>query len=148
MYNRIPESSAEADLIKIRYIPRAHNRKYWSRHLQSFSYFKLWTNGVSMMEGTHRKLRAMYWDTKLVREGSSLIFNLAHWIQVTTVQNHWRSFLNCTAKILPGTLVPRATMQMAVMESLRPIVQPTCEATSPMTAVTKPIMPMLITNVG
>lgn len=41
--------------------------------------------------------------------------------------------------ILPGILVPKATKQMAVTESLIPSVQPKCEATSPIIAVTTPI---------
>lgn len=39
-------------------------------------------------------------------------------------------------------LVPRATNTMAVTESLMPSVQPKCEATSPMTAVTSPMQMM------
>lgn len=42
-------------------------------------------------------------------------------------------------KISPGILVPKATKTMAVTESLMPKVQPKCDATSPMTAVTMPI---------
>ena len=49
---------------------------------------------------------------------------------------------------LPGTEVPRATMQMAVMESFIPMVQPTWEATSPIRAVTRPIPMILIVNEG
>lgn len=40
---------------------------------------------------------------------------------------------------IPGILVPRATNTMAVTESLMPSVQPKCEATSPMMAVTTPM---------
>lgn len=40
---------------------------------------------------------------------------------------------------VPGILVPRATNTIAVTESLMPKVQPKCEATSPMIAVTIPI---------
>lgn len=38
----------------------------------------------------------------------------------------------------PGTEVPRATNTTAVTESLRPMVQPKCEARSPVTAVRMP----------
>ena len=41
---------------------------------------------------------------------------------------------------LPGSEVPNATNEMAVMLSLRPMVQPKCEAKSPITAVRIPIM--------
>lgn len=47
---------------------------------------------------------------------------------------------------VPGMLVPRATNTMAVTESLIPNVQPKCEATSPMMAVTTPIERMEITK--
>lgn len=40
---------------------------------------------------------------------------------------------------IPGILVPKATNTMAVTESLIPKVQPKCEATSPIIAVTTPI---------
>lgn len=40
---------------------------------------------------------------------------------------------------LPGKLVPNATKTIAVTESLIPSVQPKCDATSPITAVTIPI---------
>lgn len=43
---------------------------------------------------------------------------------------------------LPGILVPRATKQIAVTESLINKVQPKCDATSPMIAVTTPIQKM------
>ena len=39
-----------------------------------------------------------------------------------------------------GSEVPRATKVMAVTELLRPIVQPTCAARSPMNAVRMPMM--------
>ena len=39
---------------------------------------------------------------------------------------------------LPGKLVPRATNEIEVTESFRPIVQPKLDAISPMTAVNKP----------
>lgn len=42
----------------------------------------------------------------------------------------------------PGILVPRATNTMAVTESLMPSVQPKWEATSPIIAVTTPIIKM------
>ena len=42
----------------------------------------------------------------------------------------------------PGTEVPRATNTTAVTESLRPTVQPKCEAKSPVTAVRTPIREM------
>lgn len=51
----------------------------------------------------------------------------------------YRSFSIMIIYHLPGILVPRATKQIAVTESLIPKVQPKCEATSPMTAVTRPI---------
>ena len=41
--------------------------------------------------------------------------------------------------ILPGTLVPNATNEMAVTASLRPTVQPKLDARSPMNAVRTPI---------
>lgn len=47
---------------------------------------------------------------------------------------------------LPGTLVPRATKQIAVTVSLIPRVHPKCEATSPMTAVTTPMQKIDITK--
>lgn len=47
--------------------------------------------------------------------------------------------------VLPGMLVPRATNTMAVTASFTPTVAPKCEATSPMTAVTKP-MPKIDTT--
>lgn len=40
---------------------------------------------------------------------------------------------------IPGILVPSATKTIAVTESLIPSVQPKCDATSPITAVTTPI---------
>jgi hypothetical protein len=43
---------------------------------------------------------------------------------------------------LPGTLVPRATNEMAVIESLSPIVHPKLEARSPIKAVKTPIIAM------
>jgi hypothetical protein len=46
---------------------------------------------------------------------------------------------------LPGILVPRATKPMAVTESLSPILQPRCEAKSPITAVRTP-MPAIETT--
>lgn len=46
----------------------------------------------------------------------------------------------------PGILVPSATNTMAVTESLIPNVQPKCEATSPMIAVTTPIQRMETTK--
>ncbi len=39
----------------------------------------------------------------------------------------------------PGTLVPNATIVMAVTESLIRLKQPKCDATSPMIAVKNPI---------
>lgn len=52
--------------------------------------------------------------------------------------------LLCYAQIailsqLPGILVPSATKTIAVTESLMPNVQPKCDATSPITAVTTPM---------
>lgn len=47
---------------------------------------------------------------------------------------------------LPGILVPRATNTMAVTESLIPNVQPKCDATSPIIAVTTPIERIEITK--
>lgn len=47
---------------------------------------------------------------------------------------------------LPGILVPRATNTMAVTESLIPNVQPKCDATSPMIAVTIPMQRMETTK--
>lgn len=44
--------------------------------------------------------------------------------------------------VLPGTLVPSATIEMAVTESLRLMVQPKWLATSPMSAVKNPIPSM------
>lgn len=44
--------------------------------------------------------------------------------------------------------MPNATNPIAVIVSLRPIVQPTWDAMSPITAVTIPIPRMLITKVG
>ena len=41
---------------------------------------------------------------------------------------------------LPGTLVPRATNEIAVMASFNPIVQPKWDAKSPMNAVRTPTM--------
>ena len=41
---------------------------------------------------------------------------------------------------VPGTEVPNATNAMALTESLRQMKQPNCAATSPMTAVQRPIM--------
>jgi len=43
-------------------------------------------------------------------------------------------------------LVPRATKLSAVTLSLRPTVQPKCAATSPMTAVSAPMMSMDTVN--
>lgn len=48
----------------------------------------------------------------------------------------------------PGTLVPRATIVMAVIESLMWLIQPKCAATSPMTAVSKPMKKMDPTKAG
>lgn len=48
---------------------------------------------------------------------------------------------------VPGTLVPRATKAIAVIASLRPMVQPKCEARSPINAVRIPIPRMDKTNV-
>ena len=48
---------------------------------------------------------------------------------------------------IPGTLVPRATKAMALTESLRKMKHPRCPATSPMTAVTRPIIRMDKTKV-
>ena len=48
---------------------------------------------------------------------------------------------------IPGTLVPKATKAMALTESLRKMKQPRCPATSPMMAVTKPIMRIDVTKV-
>ena len=48
----------------------------------------------------------------------------------------------------PGTLVPRATMVMAVIESLIWLIQPKWAATSPMTAVRRPMKNMDITKAG
>ena len=50
--------------------------------------------------------------------------------------------------ILPGTEVPRATKAMALTESLRKMKQPKCPATSPMTAVHRPIIAIEITKQG
>jgi hypothetical protein len=41
---------------------------------------------------------------------------------------------------LPGKEVPKATKEIAVTLSFRPIVQPKCEAKSPITAVKTPII--------
>ena len=45
-------------------------------------------------------------------------------------------------KYLPGTLVPRATMVIAVILSLMRLKHPKWEAKSPITAVSKPIQQM------
>lgn len=42
----------------------------------------------------------------------------------------------------PGTDVPKATNTTAVTESFRPIVQPKCDARSPVTAVRTPMSDM------
>lgn len=47
--------------------------------------------------------------------------------------------LNDKHRCPPGTEVPRATNTTAVTESLRPTVQPKCEARSPVTAVRTPM---------
>ena len=44
--------------------------------------------------------------------------------------------------IRPGTLVPNATNEMAVTLSFRPMVQPKCDAKSPMNAVKTPMKKM------
>ena len=49
---------------------------------------------------------------------------------------------------VPGTEVPRATKAMAFTESLRKMKQPKCPATSPMTAVHRPIIAIEITKQG
>ena len=49
---------------------------------------------------------------------------------------------------VPGTLVPRATKAMALTESFRKMKHPRCPATSPMIAVTRPIMRMDVTKVA
>lgn len=46
----------------------------------------------------------------------------------------------CFFMFLPGRLVPRATKVMATTLSANPMVQPKCEATSPMTIVNTPII--------
>ena len=46
----------------------------------------------------------------------------------------------------PGILVPNATKHMAVTASRIPNVQPKCDATSPITAVTRPIQIMETTK--
>lgn len=51
-----------------------------------------------------------------------------------------------TGILLPGILVPSATNTMAVTESLIPNVQPKCDATSPIIAVTTPIERIEITK--
>ena len=51
-------------------------------------------------------------------------------------------FTECDAVVLPGTLVPRATNEIAVIESFSPTVQPKADARSPMNAVSTPIIPM------
>lgn len=56
-------------------------------------------------------------------------------------QIKWNAWL-----LSPGILVPRATNTMAVTESLMPNVQPKCDATSPMIAVTTPMHRMEITK--
>ena len=48
----------------------------------------------------------------------------------------------------PGTLVPSATMVMAVIESFMWLIQPKCAATSPMTAVSRPMKKIDITKAG
>ena len=48
----------------------------------------------------------------------------------------------------PGTLVPSATIVMAVIESLMWLIQPKCAAISPMTAVSKPMKKMDVTKAG
>ena len=50
--------------------------------------------------------------------------------------------------VKPGTLVPRATIVMAVIESLMRLIQPKCAAMSPMTAVKRPMKAMDVTNAG
>ena len=49
---------------------------------------------------------------------------------------------------VPGTEVPKATKAIALTESLRKIKQPKWPATSPMTAVQRPIIAMEITKQG
>ena len=49
---------------------------------------------------------------------------------------------------VPGTEVPKATKAIALTESLRKIKQPKWPATSPMTAVHRPIIAMEITKQG
>jgi hypothetical protein len=56
-----------------------------------------------------------------------------------------------TAELLvvkPGTLVPRATIVMAVIESFMWLMQPKCAAMSPMAAVITPMKNMEQTNAG
>lgn len=48
----------------------------------------------------------------------------------------------------PGTLVPRATIVMAVTESLILLKHPKCEATSPIVAVSNPMPIMDPKNAG
>lgn len=61
-------------------------------------------------------------------------------IDLAAVENEWNGvvFLD-----IPGTLVPRATTEIAVIESLSPTVQPNSVARSCINMVSTPIMMML-----
>ena len=79
--------------------------------------------------------------------------NASHKILLRVVTQAWKRvlvlklslgevFTECDAVGLPGTLVPRATNEIAVIESFSPTVQPKADARSPMNAVSTPIIPM------
>ena len=69
---------------------------------------------------------------------------------VSEQNRNFTSIVGCEflGEFIPGTLVPRATKAMALTESLRKMKQPKCPATSPITAVQRPIMAMEITKQG
>ena len=64
---------------------------------------------------------------------------LYNFLKITSCDYNW---------CLPGTLVPNATIVIAVMESLMWLQQPKCDAMSPITAVKTPILNIDMKKVG
>ena len=67
---------------------------------------------------------------------------------IITLQQQKRKNVVIIKQSKPGTLVPSATIVMAVIESLMWLIQPKCAAISPMTAVSKPMKKMDVTKAG
>lgn len=118
--------------------------KLVNRRQESNKYLATWQNHTNTITSTKQCLLEKKYILSSNIGHSSLQTLQRMWVAVSLVIGARVGLVPILNNLIiielrPGILVPRATKTMAVTESLMPKVQPKCDATSPIMAVTTPI---------